>query len=157
MWKIAYHLQARGKDALGYLKSTSELYGLVAAPWDTTNCGGRVWWSTAKTYKNVITNDLVLYTSADGYLRTGQASHLENAQKGILMEHLLCYLDMANDPARKAKYAPIIAAQAPGVFHYGKNATKDIGSVWYAPNAGGSVWQPEGSARGLAAIVAAAK
>ncbi|KAG8863997.1 hydrolase 76 protein [Tulasnella sp. 330] len=81
MWKIADYLQARGRDASGYLKSASELYDLVAAQWDTTNCGGGVWWSTAKTYKNAITNELFLYTSANGYLRTGQASYLENARK----------------------------------------------------------------------------
>ncbi|KAG8873210.1 hydrolase 76 protein [Tulasnella sp. 331] len=81
MWKIADYLQARGKDASSYLESASELYSLVAAQWDTTNCGGGVWWSTAKTYKNAITNELFLYTSADGYLRTGQASYLANAQK----------------------------------------------------------------------------
>ncbi|KAG8884544.1 hydrolase 76 protein [Tulasnella sp. 332] len=257
MWKIADYLQARGKDASSYLESASELYSLVAAQWDTTNCGGGVWWSTAKTYKNAITNELFLYTSADGYLRTGQASYLANAQKewawlnktgmrnsqglyndgldfttcanngqtiwtynqgviasglaalsvatgdkslldvaevtldaafgqltqggilkescdnaasggaqcdhdqqifkGILMKHLQYYLDMANDPVRMAKYAPIIAAQASGVLHYGKNADNDVGSVWYAPDAAGSVWQPEASASGLAAIVAAAK
>lgn len=31
------------------------------------------------------------------------------------------------------------------------------GSVWYAPNAGGSSFTPESSASGVAAIVAAAK
>ncbi|KAG8986905.1 hydrolase 76 protein, partial [Tulasnella sp. JGI-2019a] len=60
MWKIADYLQARGKDASAYLTSASELYNLVAAQWDTTNCGGGVWWSTAKTYKNSITNELFL-------------------------------------------------------------------------------------------------
>ncbi|KAG9024232.1 hydrolase 76 protein [Tulasnella sp. JGI-2019a] len=257
MWKIADYLQARGKDASVYLTSASELYNLVAAQWDTTNCGGGVWWSTAKTYKNSITNELFLYTSADGYLRTGQATYLANAQKewawlnktglrnsqglyndgldfntcqnngqttwtynqgviasglaalsvvtgdkslldiaevtldatisymtqggilkescddaaaggaqcdhdqqifkGVFMKHLQYYLDMANDSTRTAKYAGFIAAQASAVLHYGKNANNDIGSVWYAPDAGGSVWQPEASASGLAAIVAAAK
>ncbi|KAG8986588.1 hydrolase 76 protein, partial [Tulasnella sp. JGI-2019a] len=209
------------------------------------------------TYKNSITNELFLYTSADGYLRTGQATYLANAQKewawlnktslrnsqglyndgldfntcqnngqttwtynqgviasglaalstatgdkslldiaevtldatisymtqggilkescddaaaggaqcdhdqqifkGVFMKHLQYYLDMANDSMRTAKYAGFIAAQASAVLHYGKNANNDIGSVWYAPDAGGSVWQPEASASGLAAIVAAAK
>lgn len=73
------------------------------------------------------------------------------------MKHVQYFLDMANDPVRTAKYAPIIAAQASAVLHYGKDANNDVGSVWYAPDSGGSVWQPEASASGLAAIVAAAK
>ncbi|KAG8996312.1 hydrolase 76 protein [Tulasnella sp. JGI-2019a] len=257
MWKIADYLTTRGKDATGYLNSATEIYNMIAAEWDTTNCGGGVWWSTAHTYKNAITNELFLLTSASGYLRTGEASYLANAQKewtwlnqtgmrnsqglyndgldlitcanngqttwtynqgviasglaalsvatgdkslldiaevtldaafsnltqggilkescddaaaggsqcnhdqqlfkGLLMKHLQYYLDMANDPVRTAKYAPIIDAQASAVLHYGKNAANDIGSVWYAPDSGGSVWQPEASASGLAVIVAAAK
>ncbi|KAG8994282.1 hydrolase 76 protein [Tulasnella sp. JGI-2019a] len=81
MWKIADYLTTRGKDATGYLNSATEIYNMIAAEWDTTNCGGGVWWSTAHTYKNAITNELFLLTSASGYLRTGEASYLANAQK----------------------------------------------------------------------------
>lgn len=73
------------------------------------------------------------------------------------MKHLQYFLDMANDPVRTAKYAPIISAQASAVLHYGKNSNNDIGSVWYAPSTGGSIFQPEATTSGLAAIVAAAK
>ncbi|KAG8983968.1 hydrolase 76 protein [Tulasnella sp. JGI-2019a] len=258
MWKIADYLQARGKDASVYLVLDAQQL-VEAHPSSTTwlLLNGIRPTAEAGTYKNSITNELFLYTSADGYLRTGQATYLANAQKewawlnktslrnsqglyndgldfntcqnngqitwtynqgviasglaalstatgdkslldiaevtldatisymtqggilkescddaaaggaqcdhdqqifkGVFMKHLQYYLDMANDSTRTAKYAGFIAAQASAVLHYGKNANNDIGSVWYAPDAGGSVWQPEASASGLAAIVAAAK
>lgn len=40
-----------------------------------------VWWSTAHTYKNAITNELFLLTSANGYLRNRNPTYLANAQK----------------------------------------------------------------------------
>jgi hypothetical protein len=43
-----------------------------------------VWWSTAHTYKNAITNELFLLTSAAGYLRTKNETYLENANKVII-------------------------------------------------------------------------
>jgi hypothetical protein len=64
---------------------------------------------------------------------------------------------MANDATRTAKYSPFLGSQDSAVFHYGTDANDDIGSVWYAPNAGGSVFTPKTSASGLAAHVAAAK
>lgn len=40
-----------------------------------------MWWSTDHTYKNAITNELFLLTSAAGYLRTKNETYLENANK----------------------------------------------------------------------------
>jgi len=40
-----------------------------------------VWWSSKKTYKNAITNELFLYTSALQYIRTHNMTYLENALK----------------------------------------------------------------------------
>lgn len=40
-----------------------------------------VWWSSARTYKNAITNELFLLTSAEAYLRTRNGTYLENALK----------------------------------------------------------------------------
>ena len=73
------------------------------------------------------------------------------------MKHLQYYLDSANDASRTAKYSSFIGSQSSGALHFGKDAANDVGSVWYAPNAGGSVFTPEASNSGLAAFVAAAK
>jgi len=77
--------------------------------------------------------------------------------KGIWTKHLQFYLDRANDPQRNAKYAGFLHAQASAVFHFGTNAAGDIGSVWYAPSQGGSLFTPKTSASGLAAYVSSAK
>lgn len=58
--------------------AAATIYDLIAAQWDDT-CGGGVWWSTAHTYKNAVTNELFLYTSADGFLRGGGQTYLDNA------------------------------------------------------------------------------
>ena len=42
-----------------------------------------VWWSSAHTYKNAITNQLFLHTSANLYNRFGDSTYLANAQKVI--------------------------------------------------------------------------
>ena len=46
-----------------------------------SHLGFLVWWSTDHTYKNAITNELFLYTSARGYQITGDSTYLANAQK----------------------------------------------------------------------------
>jgi len=254
-YKMADYLAAHGQSPAQYMSSADKIYQIIANEWDST-CGGGVWWSSAHTYKNAITNELFLYTSADGFLRTGNQQYLTNAKnvwawlsasgmrnsqglwndgldfntcqnngqttwtynqgvvasglaalsqatgdkslldqaeitldatiallttndilkescdsatgasecnndqvsfKGIWTKHLQYYLDMANDPARTAKYAPFLGSQESAVVHFGTSASDDVGSVWYAPDAGGSIFSPESSSSGLAAHVAAAK
>lgn len=46
--------------------------GLVASYWDNT-CGGGIWWNPRRTYKNAITNELLLTASTRLYRATGQA------------------------------------------------------------------------------------
>lgn len=58
---------------------------------------------------------------------------------------------------RTAKYAGFLQAQASGVVHFGTGAGFTVGSVWYAPNAGGSILSPKTEASGLAALNAAQK
>ncbi|ETW78838.1 glycoside hydrolase family 76 protein [Heterobasidion irregulare TC 32-1] len=77
--------------------------------------------------------------------------------KGLWTKHVQYYLDQANDAARTAKYSAFLGAQSSGAFHYGKNANNDVGSVWYAPDQGGSIFSPEASSSGLEAFVSAAK
>ncbi|KAJ7901812.1 glycoside hydrolase family 76 protein [Mycena olivaceomarginata] len=262
LWKIADYKIARGLNATPYLNSALTIYNIIAGmsptQWDTV-CGGGVWWSTAHTYKNAITNELFLLTSATGAINfPTQAPYLANAQKvwawlqssgmrngdglwndgltqdgtcknngqttwtynqgviasglaalyavtkdtslltqaeitldatirlmstnnilrescdnaasggsvcnqdqqifkGIWTKSLQFYLDRANDPARNAKYSAYLGSQSSGVFHFGTDAAGDVGSVWYAPNAGGSVFTPKTSTSGLEAHIAAAK
>jgi len=256
LWKIADYKASRGKDNSAYLNSASKIYDIISGQWDDAICGGGVWWSTAHTYKNAITNELYLLLSASGYLRNGNTNYLNNAKKtwawlsksgmrnsaglyndgltdscqnngqttwtynqgviasglaalsvatgdkslltqaeitldatiarlstnnilrescdnavgggsvcnqdqqlfkGLWTKHLQYYLDMANDSARTAKYASYLASQTSAVFHFGTSASNDVGSVWYAPDQGGSIFTPKTSASGLAAHVAAAK
>jgi predicted alpha-1,6-mannanase (GH76 family) len=44
---------------------------LVADHWDD-HCGGGIWWDPKHSYKNAITNELLLYASTRLYLATGQ-------------------------------------------------------------------------------------
>jgi len=256
LWKIGDYKSARGQDASAYVQSASQIYDIVAGQWDNT-CGGGVWWSTAHTYKNAITNELFLLTSASGYLRNHDDTYLNNANnvwnwlknsgmrnsdglwndglntntcqnngqtvwtynqgviasglsalaaatgdqslldqaeisldatiqhlstniilkevcddaasggavcnqdqqifKGIWTKHVQFYLDDANNANRTAKYSDFLGSQSSAVFHYGTNSANDIGSVWYAPDQGGSVFTPKSSASGLAAHIADAK
>ncbi|KAJ7771922.1 glycoside hydrolase family 76 protein [Mycena maculata] len=256
LWKIADYKAARGLDNSAYLASANTIYSMVESAWDTTVCGGGVWWSSAKNYKNSITNELYLLVSATGainfpsntaflenanlvynwitnsqlrnsqglfndgltstctnngettwvynqaviasglgalYAVTGNEDLLTQAEvtldatiallttggilkescddaagatecdndqeafKGIFTKHLQYYLDRANDPARVAKYSGFLGAQTSAVFHYGTDSSDDIGSVWYAPNQGGSEFSATSSSSGLAAHIAAAK
>ena len=60
-WIDAYDVT--GKAA--YLSMAETIFANVAANgWDTATCGGGVWWSTAKTYKNAIPNELFLELAA---------------------------------------------------------------------------------------------
>jgi hypothetical protein len=255
-YKIADYLKWQGKDYRNFMGSAAGIYDYVSAQWDNT-CGGGLWWSGAHDYKNAIVNELYLVTSANGYLRNGNQTYLNNAKKtaewllksgmrnsqglwndglvtsscrnngqttwtynqgvilsglgylgqatgnttyfdiaeitldatiahltqngilkescdlatphsnqcdhnqqifkGIWTKHVQYYLDAANDPVRTKKYANFLSAQQSAVLHYGKNSANEVGSVWYAPDQGGSVFTPETTASGLAATVAAAK
>ncbi len=47
---------------------------IVAGQWDD-HCGGGLWWDPRHTYKNAITNELLLYASTRLYLATGQQTY----------------------------------------------------------------------------------
>ena len=256
LWKVADYKSSKGQDASAYNNAAANIYDIIAGQWDDT-CGGGVWWSTAHTYKNSVTNELFLLTSAEGYNRSKNQTYLDNANKeanwllasglrgsnglfndgldmstcknngqttwtynqavvasglgalavatgnsswldeaeisldatissltqdnilkescddaasggatcnrdqsifkGIWTKHLQYYLDSANDASRTSKYSGFLGSQLSAVTHYGENANQDIGSVWYAPNAGGSQFNPQASASGLEAVISAAK
>jgi predicted alpha-1,6-mannanase (GH76 family) len=81
-WKVADYKNAR-KESSGddYMQAALAIYELVASQWDTSRCGGGVWWSSARNYKNAITNELFILTSAEGFKRYDNQTMLENAMK----------------------------------------------------------------------------
>lgn len=78
LWKMADYVGAHGGDTTPYMTAADTIYQEIAGQWDDT-CGGGVWWSTAHTYKNAITNHLFLLTSAEGFLRNNNQEYLTNA------------------------------------------------------------------------------
>ena len=73
------------------------------------------------------------------------------------MKHVQYFLDYANDSSIADKYRNFLGVQNEAVHQNALNATVDVGSVWYAPNEGGSLWGPQASASGLEAVIPAAK
>lgn len=66
-WIDAYDLTHKRE----YLSMAESIFAtLVADGWDTTTCGGGLWWSTAKKYKNAIANELFLSIAVELAQRT---------------------------------------------------------------------------------------
>ncbi|MCJ2184493.1 glycoside hydrolase family 76 protein [Novosphingobium sp. 1949] len=55
--------------------------GLVETYWDET-CGGGIWWGPHRTYKNAITNELLITAATRLYRVTGQDSYRQWALRG---------------------------------------------------------------------------
>lgn len=47
-----------------YLTMAQSIFADMAGGWDTTTCGGGIWWSKDRTYKNAIANELFLSVAA---------------------------------------------------------------------------------------------
>lgn len=82
-WIDAYDLTGNA----AYLAMAGTIFANIATEWDTTTCGGGVWWnkSGGGTYKNAITNELFLSLAASLANRTSdpaqQARYLAWAEK----------------------------------------------------------------------------
>jgi predicted alpha-1,6-mannanase (GH76 family) len=75
-WIRAYDLT--GEDR--YLEMAETIFEDIAGGWDDT-CGGGVWWSKERAYKNAITNELFLTIAARLHRRTGDAVYREWAER----------------------------------------------------------------------------
>ena len=79
-WIDAYDVTGNA----AYLSMAETIFSNIATNgWDTTVCGGGVWWNTSKTYKNAIPNELFLDIAAKLANRTTgstSAAYLKWAQ-----------------------------------------------------------------------------
>lgn len=67
-----------------YLSMAETIFTYLTTGWDTSTCGGGLWWSTAKSYKNAIPNELFLTVAAKLANRTtgsASAAYLNWAQQ----------------------------------------------------------------------------
>ena len=76
-WYIIACLNARSFDS-NYLTKALNIYQTKVLPyWDETRCNGGAWWDEKKSYKNAITNELLIYINTELYFATGVNQRLQ--------------------------------------------------------------------------------
>jgi predicted alpha-1,6-mannanase (GH76 family) len=81
-WGLAYVRAYELTQRAQYLSSAREVFDHVSKAWDSS-CGGGVWWSAKKAYKNAITNELFLTLAMKMHLHNNSEStyYLDWAQR----------------------------------------------------------------------------
>lgn len=69
-WIDAYDLTGDER----YRGMAESIFADMAGGWDSTTCGGGIWWSKERKYKNAIANELFLSVAAQLATRVGDAS-----------------------------------------------------------------------------------
>jgi predicted alpha-1,6-mannanase (GH76 family) len=75
-WVHAYDLTGQTK----YLTMAESIFANMTTGWDQI-CGGGIWWTKERGYKNAIANSLFLITAAKLYNRTQEPRYLDWAQR----------------------------------------------------------------------------
>lgn len=80
-WGIAWikAFDLTGEDR--YLDMARRLFQDMAKGWDKTRCGGGLWWTKERGYKNAIPNELFMVLAARLYHRLADPSYVEWAQR----------------------------------------------------------------------------
>lgn len=80
-WINAYDATGRTE----YLDMARSIFADMVGGWDAV-CGGGVWWTQARTYKNAVTNELFIAVAVALHLRThgdrGAGSYIDWARRG---------------------------------------------------------------------------
>jgi predicted alpha-1,6-mannanase (GH76 family) len=83
LWAVIASVHAWQLDGdpalLAYASSTYRR--IVTAYWDD-HCGGGLWWNQTRTYKNAITNELLIYASTQMFFATRQEGYRDWALRG---------------------------------------------------------------------------
>ena len=107
-----------------YLSMAESIFADMAASWDDT-CGGGIWWSKDKDYKNAIANEL--FFSA--------AAHLVNRTSGSTRRH---YLDWSNREWKWFQASGMINAKS--LVNDGLNNSRGRSSGPVCTNNGRTTW-----------------
>jgi len=80
-WSNAYISAFELLGGSSYLESGAGIFNEVyQRAWDETTCGGGLWWSSERKYKNAITNELALLAAVKLHSLTSEARYLKIAR-----------------------------------------------------------------------------
>ena len=141
-WIDAYDLTGEAR----YRAMAESIFADMAGGWDTTTCGGGIWWSKKRSYKNAIANELFLSVAAQladrvddpaqqaAYLAWAQKEWAWFAQSGMINgDHLVNDGLDASDPAHCVNNGKPVYTYNQGVILGGLLALSRAGDRDSAP------------------------